>query len=151
MIDSIISRLSDSSAGDTPWLSVEGLLDLSELESRSQQRFPKLYVIELTEHARPDVRGSGPALQSLQAEIGVICLMSKRNGACPSLWPLREAVRSRLFGFVPQSGNNSDSSEGSQHGYEPLWLNGGGLLKINAGHVAWLDKFMTEYTAQAAQ
>ncbi|WP_299494949.1 hypothetical protein [uncultured Shewanella sp.] len=148
MIDSIISRLSDASldaTGKNPWLSVEGLLDLSELENRSQQRFPKLYVIELTEHARPDVRGSGPALQSVQAEIGVICLMSKRNGACPSLTPIRQAVRSRLFGFVPQSDSNSS------HDYEPLWLGGGGLLKINAGHVAWLDKFMTEYTAQAAQ
>ncbi|WP_299001786.1 hypothetical protein [uncultured Shewanella sp.] len=147
MIASIISRLSDASldvTGSPLWLSVEGLLDLSELDDKSNKRFPKLYVIELTEQAKPDVRGSGPALQSVQAEIGVICLMSKRNGACPSLTPMRQAVRSRLFGFVPQSDSDSDD-------YEPLWLNGGGLLKINAGHVAWLDKFMTEYTAQAAQ
>lgn len=146
MIDSIIARLSDASldaTGKNPWLSVEGLLDLSELDDKSNKRFPKLYVIELAEQARPDVRGSGPALQTVQAEIGVICLMSKRNGACPSLGPLRQAVRARLFGFVPIEDGES------QHEYEPLWLNGGGLLKINAGHVAWLDKFMTEYTAQA--
>ncbi|WP_299001727.1 hypothetical protein [uncultured Shewanella sp.] len=150
MIASIISRLSDASldaTGKNPWLTVEGLLDLSELDDKSNKRFPKLYVIELTEQAKPDVRGSGPALQSVQAEIGVICLMSKRNGACPSLAPLRAVVRARLFGFVPLD----DSDASLAHDYEPLWLNGGGLLKINAGHVAWLDKFMTEYTAQAAQ
>lgn len=119
------------------WVDVDGLLQLSALDSKKAGRLPKLYVIELSENAKPDVRGSGPYLQTMQLEIGVISVMASVNGQHASLAPMREQVRARLFGWSPHVD------------LEPLALAGGRLLKLGDSYVAWLDRFVTEYTEDA--
>ncbi|TVP08814.1 hypothetical protein [Shewanella sp. KCT] len=124
---------------DALWVDVDGLAQLSALDDKTKTRLPKLFVIELSEQARPDVRGSGPYLQSLQLEVGVISVMATINGTPGNLTPMRDQVRQRLFGWAP-------STE-----HEPLSLAGGRLLKLGDRYIAWLDRFMTEYTADANQ
>lgn len=119
------------------WVDVEGLVQLSALDDKSLTRLPKLYVIELSELARPDVRGSGPYLQTVQLELGVISVMANINGQHGNLTPMRQQVRERLFGWEPSQD------------HEPLALAGGRLLKLGDRYVAWLDRFITEYTEDA--
>jgi hypothetical protein len=134
IVDVLKTRLTPENA---PWVDVEGLLQLSALDDKKTNRLPKLYVIELAENAKPDVRGSGPYLQTLQLEIGVICVMANVNGQHGKLTPLRQQVRNRLFGWAPATE------------LEPLALAGGRLLKLGNSYVAWLDRFVTEYTEDA--
>lgn len=131
---SLIARLAPKG---TPWLEVEGLLTLSALDDKPLKRLPKLYVIEMTERATPDVRGSGPYLQTVRLELGIIVVMASINGKHASLTPIRAQVRERLFGWTPAVG------------VEPLALGGGSLLRIGSVYVAWLDRFSTEYTEDA--
>lgn len=122
-----------------PWMAVEGLLDLSEIDEQSKNRLPRLYVIELAERASPDIRGTGPALQNLQLEIAVVMLLDKRNGKSRTadLRTIRQGIRHKLFGWAPDGG-------------EPYQLSGGGLFQLNSGYIAWMDRFITEYTEDAA-
>ncbi|PKG73023.1 hypothetical protein CXF86_19860, partial [Shewanella sp. GutCb] len=79
----------------------------------------------------------GPYLQTVQLELGVVVVMASINDKNPSLLPIRKLVRQRLFGWQPISEA------------EPLALAGGSLLKIGSHYVAWLDRFITEYTEDA--
>ena len=137
MLDVVTLLVTQLNPQDALWLEVDGLLKLSELDDKTPKRLPKLYVIEMSERAKPDVRGSGPYLQTVQLELGVVVVMASINGQQPSLTPIRKQVRERLFGWRP----HIDA--------EPLALAGGSLLKISSHYVAWLDRFITEYTEDA--
>ncbi|AQS38575.1 hypothetical protein Sps_03448 [Shewanella psychrophila] len=137
MLDLVTPLITQLTPTGAPWLEVEGLLKLSELDDKTPRRLPKLYVIEMSERATPDVRGTGPYLQTVQLELGVVVVMASINGLQPSLTPIRERVRQRLFGWRPHLEA------------EPLALAGGSLLKIGSHYVAWLDRFITEYTEDA--
>lgn len=130
----LIQRLQQ---GTPSWHSVAGLMALSELADRPPKRLPALFVVPLSEQARPDVRGSGPALQTLKVELGVVLVVAARNQQQPDLTPLRAEIRQRLFGWQPD-----DTAE-------PLALAGGQLMSVQSGSVAWLDTFHTEYTEDA--
>lgn len=137
MLDLVTPLITQLTPIGAPWLEVEGLLKLSELDDKTPRRLPKLYVIEMSERATPDVRGTGPYLQTVQLELGVVVVMANINDKTPSLTPIRQLVRQRLFGWQMHQDT------------EPLALAGGSLLKIGSGYVAWLDRFITEYTEDA--
>ena len=132
-VTAVISRLQD---GQTPWVSVKGLLALSDLGNQPLNRTPALFVFNVDERAAPDVRGSGPALQTVTVTLGVISVERLGNRESTDLMPLRRAIRQRLFGWAPT-------------GFEALTLGGGRLLNISAGQVAWIDHFITDYTEDA--
>ena len=132
-VTALIDRLKE---GNPPWRDVKGLLALSELDKQRKNRTPMLFVLNLKEQARPDVRGSGPYLQTVRLTLGVICIHSATNNGEPDLLPLRQEVRRRLFGYAPL-------------GFEALSLAGGQLLNVTSGQAAWIDQFDTEYTEDA--
>ncbi|NKF51365.1 hypothetical protein G3R49_12435 [Shewanella sp. WXL01] len=137
----IIAHLSQGTAKyPTLWRQVEGLLQLSELgtASKGPKKKPALYVVELSETALADVRGTNaPALQTVRCQIGVLIVADSKNGQHKDLTPLRARVRELLFGFTP----TADA--------EPLTLVSGSLRQIKGSYVAWLDTFATEYTEDA--
>ena len=138
MLDLITPTLTRLAPANQPWRGVDDLLDLSELDDINKNNLPRLYVIEMAERTTPDVRGTGTPLQTVQLEIGVVIVQAKRNGKVSGIKDIREAVRQQLFGWQPHSEA------------EAFVLSGGSLLKINSGHVAWVDRFITEYTEDAA-
>lgn len=133
-VSEVIERLR---AGSPPWKDVKGLLALSDLSNQSLNRTPTLFVTPIQERALPDVRGSGPALQTISLTLGIICIERAGNRGEPDLQPLRAEIRRRLFGFQPD-------------GFEAFILAGGQLLNVTSGQVAWIDKFTTEYTEDAS-
>ena len=132
-VTGIIQRLREE---QTEWKDVRGLLALSDLDNQPLNRTPCLFVVPLQEQATADVRGAGPALQTVSLTLGVVCVERAGNRGEPDLYPLRKAIRRRLFGFAPT-------------GFEPLALAGGKLLNVTGGQVAWIDTFTTEYTEDA--
>ncbi len=123
------------------WRDVKALGALSQLDAkRSGVRTPALFVFLAAETPKPDVRGTGPYLQSITATVSIVIVDSSRNGRDIEFAPLRQALRQQLFGWqpIPES--------------EPYWLGTGRLLSIEKGTASWLDSFITEYTAdQLAQ
>ncbi|KEQ19171.1 phage tail terminator protein [Endozoicomonas numazuensis] len=134
-MDAVSVVIEQLKQGVPPWVEVKGLLALSDLDKQALNRTPALFVINLAERAAPDVRGSGPALQTVSLTLGVV-VVEKAHNREPDLLPLRQEIRRRLFGWAPQ-------------GFEALTLDGGQLLNIHKGQVAWIDKFTTEYTEDA--
>lgn len=132
-VSAVIERLRE---GAPPWADVRGLLALSDLSNQSLNRTPALFVFNISERAAPDVRSSGPALQTVSLTLGVICIERIGNRGEADLMPLRKEIRRRLFGWTPE-------------GFETLTLAGGELLNVTSGQVAWIDKFNTEYTEDA--
>ncbi len=121
---------------NTTWQNVKPLGGLSELEiKRSGLRTPTLFVFMVSENPKPDVRGSGPYLQSINVTLGVVIVDSNRNGRPLNFSPLRHTLRQQLFGWQPTAT------------YEPYWLGTGRLLSIEKGQASWIDHFVTEYTA----
>ncbi len=138
MLDLITPTIARLNPQNQPWLKVEGLLDLSELDAKSKAQLPRLYVIELAERASPDVRGTETPLQTVQLEIGIVLVLAKTNGNVSGLKDIRQAIRQKLFGWQPDPQA------------EAFVMSGGSLLKVNSGHIAWIDRFITEYTEDAA-
>ncbi|EOX3330235.1 hypothetical protein ACPFT1_000537 [Vibrio cholerae] len=137
MIDiaDLVTRLSDKSVKAPPWVDVKEISDLSTLDiSRSGTRGITLFVFSQGERASPDVRGSGPYLQTVTETIGVLIVAKVVNDNKFDFKPVRQALRERLFGWSP----NAD--------YEPFWLGDGRLMNVQKGQVTWLDNFNTEYT-----
>ena len=132
-VSAVIERLKE---GQPEWKDVSGLLALSELKHQNLNRTPMLFVTPLLELAAPDVRGSGPALQTVSLTLGVVCIERAGHHCEADLLKLRQAIRQRLFGWQPE-------------GFEALHLAGGQLLNVTSGQVAWIDKFSTEYTEDA--
>ena len=132
-VGAVIKRLDEQPA---PWKDVKGLLAFSDLDRQTLNRTPALFVLNLEERATPDVRGAGPALQTVKQTLGVICIEQVGNRGEPDLMPLRKEIRRRLFGWAPQ-------------GFEAITLAGGQLLTVKGGQVAWIDRFTTEYTEDA--
>lgn len=132
-VTAMVQRLQQVPA---PWVEVRGILALSELDRQSLNRTPTLFVFNVDERAAPDVRGSGPALQSVTLTVAVVCIDRVGNHGEPDLLPLRREIRRRIFGWQPA-------------GFEPFTLAGGQLLNVTSGQVAWIDRFVTEYTEDA--
>ncbi|HHF3237824.1 hypothetical protein [Vibrio sp. Vb0877] len=134
-IDDLVTRLSDKSVKTPPWVDVKAIADLSTLDiSRSGTRGITLFVFSQGERSSPDVRGSGPYLQTVTETIGVLIVAKVVNDNKFDFKPVRQALRERLFGWSP----NAD--------YEPFWLGDGRLMNVQKGQVTWLDNFNTEYT-----
>ena len=133
VVSAVVARLRE---GDTPWRDVKGLMALSDLDNKLSNRLPVLFVLMLKEQAQPDIRGSGPLLQSVRLTLGVVTIVRSVNGTEPDLLPMRQQIRQRLFGWQPA-------------GFEALALAGGQLLNVISGQVAWIDQFTTEYTEDA--
>ncbi|WP_087022410.1 phage tail terminator protein [Thaumasiovibrio subtropicus] len=132
IIDRTIGHLKTSAQ----WRDVKPLGGLSEFDiKRSGLRTPTLFVFVVSENPKPDVRGSGPYLQSITVTLGVVIVDSNRNGRELNFTSLRQALRQQLFGWQPTK----------EH--EPYWLGPGRLLSIEKGQASWIDHFVTEYTA----
>ena len=132
-VSAVVARLKE---GTPDWKDVKGLLALSDLDNQPLNRTPALFVFNTAERASPDVRGTGPALQTISLTLGVVCVERVGNRGEPDLQPLRKEIRRRLFGWAPK-------------GFEAFTLAGGKLLNVTSGQVAWIDQFNTEYTEDA--
>lgn len=136
VIDTIIEHLQHKEDDETlPWTDVKELGALSRLSKQSSGvRNTTLFVFSQGESPSPDVRGSGPYLQSITATFGVVIVAKLYNNDTCDLEPIRQALRKKLFGWTP-------STE-----HEAFWLGQGKLLSIETNLISWLDNFVTEYT-----
>nr|WP_086937492.1 hypothetical protein [Thaumasiovibrio occultus] len=121
---------------DPLWRDVQPLADLSEFDlKRSGVRTPALFVFLVVDTPKPDVRGTGAYLQSVEATVAVVIVDGNHNGQPLDFEPLRRTLRKQLFGWSPMAG------------HEPYWLGRGKLLGVGKGQASWIDHFSTEYTA----
>lgn len=143
MIAAVIARLEALTIDGAPvFKDVHGALQLSDIVNQPINRAPAAFVIPLDENPRPDVRGSGPALQEVVSGVGVVMALQSLNTRTGGkdidpLTAVRKAVRKSLFGWPPEAG------------YEPFTLGSGRLLSLLPGTVFWVDRFVTEYTEDA--
>lgn len=135
MEDIVALTVAKLKADNPLWKDVEEISSLAQLDIKSSgNRTPVLYVFLVNENPKPDVRGSGPYLQTIQATISVVIVDSARNNKSIQFNELRAELRKRLFGWAPSSD------------LEPYWLGSGRLLSVERGAASWIDNFITEYT-----
>lgn len=134
-INIVIQRLKAVEPEAPLWADVKEISDLSTLDvNRSGLRGVTLFVVQQSESASADVRGSGPYLQTLTETLGVVIVAKVVNSDQFDFKPVRQMLRERLFGWSPDDD------------HEPFWLGSGRLMNVQRGQVTWMDNFITEYT-----
>ncbi len=130
-----MAKIVEHLKGDVAWSDVKEISDLSTLDiARSGTRSITWFVFQQGERPSPEVRGSGPLLQSITQTVGVVIVAKVVNDDKFDFAPVRKALRKKLFGWTPDDD------------HAPFSLGAGQLLNVRTGQVAWLDSFITEYT-----
>ncbi|QUN06432.1 hypothetical protein KDN34_02920 [Shewanella yunxiaonensis] len=120
----------------TQFSDVEGLMALSDLGDKNVPR-KTLFVVEMAEQPGQLVDGTGLYRHEITSTIGVLLVVPARNNAQPDITADRQQIRDLLYGWTPDDD------------YEPLYLGGGQLQPSRPGIVAWVDRFITQYTEDA--
>lgn len=131
-VEAIIERLRDAS--ETPFALVERIGDLAALKERPNA-MPAAYVLTMEEVSGDNERDTGPVLQRIESDIGVIIVAenvsdAKAGAAAAEIEEVKAWTRRRLLGFVP------DAATG-----EPVTHVAGKLVKVSGGCVWWGETF----------
>lgn len=99
------------------------------------------FVVPVSERPMGNTRTSGRALQEVQVTVGIVIAIRSLNDVTgergqDQLEQIRALVRDQLFGWTP---------DGASTHY---LLGNGDLIKMEAGRIFWMDRYITKVQRQ---